>query len=171
MNIGVSITIGHVIPGPLLGNQLFQTIAETRLNYDQCSCIIIPWSLFLLLFCPLQRIIDCVLNFDFLPKTVQIPWRCSDWKTFSEFPWLFQFSLTWMNPEVKVKFKVMHKSACHGIMSSLNVIQYCCSIDDFKTKKLLLQWRTWTVKRNYKSVLCKVIFPAPGLKRGNLWYP
>ena len=44
------ITIGHVIPGPVFGYQLFQTTEVTRLNYDQLSSIITQWSLFLLPF-------------------------------------------------------------------------------------------------------------------------
>ena len=56
----------------------------------------------------LQRINDCVLNFDFIPKNVKIPWLSlttgeyipwlsCDWKAFSDFPRVFQVSLTWTN--------------------------------------------------------------------------
>ena len=47
-------------------NQLFQTIVATRPNYHQRSSIT-RWSLFMYLFFLLQRIIDCMLNLDFLP--------------------------------------------------------------------------------------------------------
>ena len=91
-------TIGHVIPGPVLGYRSFQTIAVLDLRstlLDHHPKIIISVAFF-----SASKIIDCVLNFDFLPKNksltfpdnwriIYIPWLSSDWKTLSDFPWLF----------------------------------------------------------------------------------
>ena len=93
-------------------DQFLQTIAVTKLNYDQCSSIITWWSLFLLLFFLLQNNQLCAevwfstqdfsnsLTFPDNWWIIYIPWLSSDWKMFSDFPWLFQFSLTWTNPVV-----------------------------------------------------------------------
>ena len=117
----------------------------TRLNYDQRSSIIISVAFF-------SASKNSRLSAEFWFSTHEflnsltfpdnwwifyIPWLFSDLKTFSDFPWLFQFSLTWTNPafplhiqqhdQKKNPTRIWKYSIVHVTKSTLSLLKPVCS--------------------------------------------
>ena len=101
-----------MIPGPVLGYQLFQTIAVTKTElqsmlFNHHPIIIIAIGVFSgsknnrLCAEFLFSTQECSKSLTFPDNWwIIYPRLSSDWNTFSDFPWLFQFSLTWTNTAI-----------------------------------------------------------------------